>query len=63
MSQLRTYAAILWTLACATLASAAPVSQHDVIPILSRRCVMCHGQTLKEGGVDLRTKTSMLASK
>ena len=24
---------------------------------------MCHGQTLKEGGVDLRTKTSMLASK
>jgi len=63
MSQLRTYAAILLTLACATLASAAPVSQHDVIPILSRRCVMCHGQTLKEGGVDLRTKTSMLASK
>ena len=41
---------------------AAP-SQHDAIPILLRRCTMCHGQTLKDGGVDLRTKTSMLTGK
>jgi len=41
---------------------AAP-SQHDAIPILLRRCTMCHGQTLKDGGVDLRTKTSMLVGK
>ena len=38
-------------------------SQHDAIPILLRRCTMCHGQTLKDGGVDLRTKTSMLVGK
>ncbi|HCE05687.1 MAG TPA: hypothetical protein DEQ62_05085, partial [Verrucomicrobiales bacterium] len=25
--------------------------------------MMCHGQTLQDGGVDLRTKSSMLASK
>ena len=41
---------------------AAP-SQHDAIPILLRRCTMCHGQTLKDGGVDLRTKASMLVGK
>ena len=38
-------------------------TQHDAIPVLLRRCVMCHGQTLQDGGVDLRTKSSMLASK
>ena len=38
-------------------------TQHDAIPVLLQRCVMCHGQTLKDGGVDLRTKSSMLASK
>ena len=43
---------------------AAPkVSQHDAIPVLLRRCTMCHGQTLQNGGVDLRTKASMLVSK
>ena len=45
-------------------AEAAPkVSQHNVIPVLLRRCVMCHGQNAKEAGLDLRTKASMLAGK
>ena len=43
--------------------SAASVTQHDAIPVLLRRCVMCHGQDLKEGGLDLRTKASMSLGK
>ena len=37
------------------------VSQHDVIPILYLRCTICHGLRRREGGLDLRTKASMLA--
>ena len=41
--------------------TAAPkVTQHDAIPVLLRRCVMCHGQDAREGGLDLRTKSAML---
>ena len=43
--------------------SAGSVTQHDAIPVLLRRCVMCHGQDLKEGELDLRTRASMLAGK
>ncbi|HEV3143642.1 MAG TPA: DUF1549 domain-containing protein, partial [Gemmataceae bacterium] len=39
---------------------AAPVSQHDVIPILLRRCTACHGSHRQEAGLDLRTKTAMV---
>jgi hypothetical protein len=35
-------------------------TQHDVIPILLRRCTVCHGRTICEGGLDLRTKAAML---
>lgn len=41
--------------------SPAPLTQHDVLPILYRRCVMCHGPEYQEGGLDVRTKTKMLA--
>src|SRR5439155_20776432 len=37
-----------------------PVTQHDVIPILLRRCTVCHGPRQREGGLDLRTKAAML---
>lgn len=37
------------------------LSQHDVIPILMLRCTVCHGRQKQEGGLDLRTKASMLA--
>ncbi len=40
--------------------SATALSQHDVLPILYRRCVMCHGPEYQEGGLDVRTKASML---
>ena len=36
------------------------VTQHDVIPILLRRCTACHGLHRQEGGLDLRTKAAML---
>lgn len=36
------------------------ISQHDVIPILLRRCTVCHGNRVQEAGLDLRTKASML---
>ncbi|MFT5323996.1 MAG: mono/diheme cytochrome c family protein/cytochrome c553 [Planctomycetaceae bacterium] len=37
------------------------VSEHDVIPILLLRCTACHGTRRKEGGLDLRTRESILA--
>ncbi|MCA9021390.1 MAG: DUF1549 domain-containing protein, partial [Planctomycetaceae bacterium] len=36
------------------------LTQHDVLPIFYRRCVMCHGPEYQEGGLDLRTKADML---
>lgn len=36
------------------------VTQHDVIPILLRRCTVCHGRSQREGGLDLRTRASIL---
>ena len=42
-------------------AAATPeVTQHDVIPILLRRCTVCHGASVKEAGLDLRTRASMV---
>ncbi|HKI38038.1 MAG TPA: PSD1 and planctomycete cytochrome C domain-containing protein [Gemmataceae bacterium] len=38
----------------------ATVTQHDVIPILLRRCTTCHGLRRQEGGLDLRSRTAML---
>ncbi|WP_417387714.1 DUF1553 domain-containing protein [Gimesia sp.] len=36
------------------------VTQHDIIPLLHLRCVVCHGGRRKEAGLDLRTKASIL---
>ena len=36
------------------------VTQDDVIPIMLLRCVACHGLRMQEGGLDLRTRESML---
>lgn len=40
--------------------SAASVTQHDVTAIMLRRCTVCHGLRRQEGGLDLRSKASML---
>ena len=36
------------------------LNQNDVIPIILRHCTTCHGFLRKKGGLDLRTKASML---
>jgi hypothetical protein len=38
----------------------AAVSQHDVIPILLRRCTACHGARVQEAGLDLRLRAGIL---
>jgi len=35
------------------------LNQHDVLPIVLLRCTACHGATLKQAGVDLRTVADM----
>ena len=43
---------------------AAPVEfNRDIRSILAKNCFSCHGQDAKEGGLDLRTKPSMLKGK
>ena len=36
------------------------VTENDVIPIMDLRCTVCHGLRRQEGGLDLRTRASML---
>jgi mono/diheme cytochrome c family protein len=36
------------------------VTEHDVMPIMYLRCTICHGLRRQEGGLDLRTRASML---
>jgi mono/diheme cytochrome c family protein len=43
-----------------TEAAATALNQHDVIPILLRRCTACHGARRQEANLDLRTKSSIL---
>ena len=38
----------------------ATVTQHDVLPVLLLRCATCHGRQYQDGGLDLRTKASIL---
>src|SRR6266849_5954374 len=43
------------------LAFAAQVQfEKDVLPILSKYCLQCHGETTKMAGLDLRTPSGML---
>jgi mono/diheme cytochrome c family protein len=40
--------------------SSTTITQHDVIPILLRRCTICHGPRRQEAGLDLRSRAAML---
>lgn len=40
--------------------SAQLVTEQDVLPIFQMRCVVCHGKSRREGGLDLRTLESRL---
>jgi hypothetical protein len=37
-----------------------PLTQHDALPILLRRCTVCHGPRVQEAGLDLRSRAAML---
>jgi hypothetical protein len=41
-------------------ASEPALTQHDVLPILLRRCTVCHGPRRQEAGLDLRSRAAML---
>lgn len=41
--------------------SASALHQHNVLPILLLRCNTCHGPQRQDGGLDLRTRETMLA--
>ena len=53
---------LLLFMACsaAGAASSPPDFQRDVLPILSRRCLSCHGEAVQMGNLDLRSPASML---
>ncbi len=36
------------------------LNQHDIFPIMLRHCTPCHNHRRREGGLDLRTRASML---
>jgi hypothetical protein len=40
--------------------AAAPDFEKDVLPIFQARCIKCHGLEKQKGGLDLRTKASLL---
>jgi mono/diheme cytochrome c family protein len=46
--------------ASAAAAPTEPVTEHDIIPVLYLRCTVCHGLRRQEGGLDLRTRASIL---
>jgi hypothetical protein len=41
-------------------AASSAVTEHDVLPILLRRCTICHGGTYTEGELDLRSREAIL---
>ena len=43
------------------LRAEAPLLESDVLPILTKNCMGCHGGLHKEGGLDLRTVPAMLS--
>ncbi len=53
---------LLFFMACsaAGVASPPPDFQRDVLPILSRHCLQCHGEAVQMGNLDLRSPASML---
>jgi len=56
------FIAVLLTLAVSLPAAADdPLLEHDILPLLTKNCMGCHGGLKQEGGLDLRTLPSMLA--
>lgn len=54
------FALLLVTIASQVVAAEVDFS-HEVVPILKRHCLKCHGGDEKEGGLSLNTRESLLA--
>ena len=52
--------AALTRLAAENRAAEESLLERDVLPLLARHCLGCHGGLVKEGGLDLRTLPAML---
>ncbi|MBS0266228.1 MAG: DUF1549 domain-containing protein, partial [Planctomycetes bacterium] len=54
----------LWIESGEAMTAAGPVgeevTQHEIIPILLRRCTVCHGARQRAGGLDLRSRDALL---
>ena len=44
----------------ALVAQSTQLTDVDVLPILEKNCLQCHGEDLKQGNLDLRTREAML---
>jgi mono/diheme cytochrome c family protein len=53
--------ALIAVVATTPLKAEEPLLERDVLPILTKNCMGCHGGLRKQGGLDLRTIPSMLA--
>lgn len=52
----------LWSIAAAPCeADERPLLERDVLPILTKHCMGCHGGLRQHGGLDLRTVPAMLS--
>ncbi|MDX1980433.1 MAG: c-type cytochrome domain-containing protein, partial [Bryobacteraceae bacterium] len=51
---------IVFTLAALLTAAEPPRFEKDVLPVLTRYCFTCHGQSSPKLGLDLRTAASAL---
>lgn len=49
-----------WVRSVSASESSKPLDQHDVVPILLRRCTPCHGRYRQEAKLDLRTADAVL---
>jgi Protein of unknown function (DUF1549)/Protein of unknown function (DUF1553)/Planctomycete cytochrome C len=52
---------VLFVLVAAPLhAQKAHVTEKEILPLLERKCLQCHGEAVKMGDLDLRTREAML---
>src|SRR5881628_3630673 len=62
LNRLLTRAAVYGMLHCSIGAAATPTFQHDILPLIEKRCAGCHGASQAVmSGLDLRTLAGVMA--
>ena len=51
---------LFWGMSMASAEAETPLLESEVLPILTKHCMGCHGGLNQEGGLDLRTVPAML---